>query len=208
MKKTSSAKTVSPLREVVSSILWALTLALLLKASVVSANIIPSGSMQPTLDIGDMVLVNRMAYDLKAPYTHQVLARLGEPQRGDVVVFANPAGQGDDFIKRIMGLPGEQVELRGGVVHINGRPLATDWGHGDPGHLSQGDDFGPVTVPAESFFMLGDNRDHSFDSRFWRAGGGGFVPRQDIRGRALVIYYSFQDWPWLVRWSRLGTLLN
>ena len=206
IKKKSAPK--SPLREMVSTVLWALTLALLLKASVVSANIIPSGSMKPTLLIGDNVLVNRLAYDLKMPYTGVVLAHLGDPKRGDVVVFANPSGHGDDFIKRIIGLPGEEVKLRQGVVYIDAKPLTQDWGTDDPSQFNPGRDFGPVTVPRDCYFMLGDNRDHSHDSRFWKGRAGGFVRREDIRGRAMVIHYSYRDLPWNPRWSRLGSLIR
>jgi signal peptidase I len=188
----------------------AFVLALLLKTFLVQAFFIPSASMEPTLLIGDRVLVNKVVYELR------------EPRRGEIVVFSdqdafgatqqpgNPlvrfvrsigSGLGlaapdeKDFIKRIMGLPGETIEIRKGVLHIDGEPLSeapTDEG----GYLSARDlnDFGPVTVPRGEYFMMGDNRPNSSDSRF----GLGTIPREDIVGRAFVTI-----WP-LTRLSAFG----
>ncbi|MDQ3538379.1 MAG: signal peptidase I [Actinomycetota bacterium] len=188
----------------------AFVLALLLKTFLVQAFFIPSASMEPTLLIGDRVLVNKVVY------------RLREPRRGEIVVFsdqdafgatqepANPllrfvrsigSGLGlaapdeKDFIKRIMGLPGETIGVRDGVIHIDGKPLP-ETPTGEGGYLSSRDlsDFGPVTVPEGEYFMMGDNRANSSDSRF----GLGTIPRQDIVGRAFVTI-----WP-LTRLSTLG----
>lgn len=188
-------------------LVWALALSAVLKAGVVEAYHIPSGSMLPTLLVGDRVLVNKLAYDLRLPFTHLVLAPLGEPQRGDILVFDPPPGMGPDvLIKRLVGLPGETVALRHKQVFINGLPLADPWGH--PGSLpGPADDFGPVTVPAGHYFMLGDNRDNSLDSRLWNQGRGGFVARQDIEGKAWLLLWSWDQAAWRPRWGRsLGSL--
>ncbi|MCF8048833.1 MAG: signal peptidase I, partial [Desulfarculaceae bacterium] len=168
------------------ALLWALVLSAVLRAGVVQASWVPSGSMEPTLLPGDHMLVNKLCYDIKLPFTEVVLLPVGDPQRGDVVVFANPAGHGSDFVKRIVGLPGETVQMRGKVLYIDGKPLVQDWGRYAP-RSHMGEHFGPVKVPPGSYFMMGDNRDNSFDSRFWNQGRGGFVPREEIVGRAEVV---------------------
>lgn len=194
------------LHEYLIPLLWAVVLASVLRAGVAQSYFIPSGSMEPTLQVGDRVLVNKLAFAARVPFTSQVLLPLGQPQRGDVVVFAPPGGQGDDLIKRVMGLPGETVEVRAKRVYINGLALADPWGR----HTSQpalGDDFGPVRVPAGHYFMLGDNRDHSYDSRLWNQGRGGFVPGRDIRGKALVVLWSWDQAAWQPRWARVARSL-
>jgi signal peptidase I len=206
--KKEKQKKKSPLREWGSAILWAVTLALVIRAGVVQANIIPSGSMQPTLLIGDNLLVNRLAYDLKVPFVDYTVSPLSDPQRGDIVVFANPEGQGPDLIKRIIGLPGETLEVLGKTVYINGQTLAHDWGHFSNGPSYPRGQFGPVLVPRDHYFVMGDNRDNSYDSRFWNQERGGFVPRQDIRGKAMVVHWSYQDHLWNLRWRRFGTILR
>ena len=185
------------------ALLWALVLSAVLRAGVVQASWVPSGSMEPTLLPGDHMLVNKLCYDLKLPFTDLVLLPLGTPQRGDVVVFLNPQGQGPDFVKRIVGLPGETIEMRGKTLYVNGRMLEHDWGRYTP-RSHQGDHFGPFTVPQGSYFMMGDNRDNSFDSRYWNHGQGGFVPRREIVGRAEVVLWSWKDFPVRLRWERLA----
>ncbi|MBQ0958250.1 signal peptidase I [Ideonella sp. 4Y11] len=191
----------------------------LLRTAVADWNPVPTGSMRPTILEGDVVLVDRLAYDLKLPLTHVVLARLGEPQRGDVVTFDSPR-DGTRLIKRLVALPGDQVELRAGHLLINGQEQGYSDAHEvmeavQPGvtwpalraqeHLAgrphavqylggggHGRDFGPVTVPAEHYFMMGDNRDNSEDSRFI-----GSVPREMLIGRAthtLVSADILGDW--------------
>lgn len=185
------------------ALLWALVLSAVLRAGVVQASWVPSGSMEPTLLPGDHMLVNKLCYDLKLPFTGVVLLPTGDPQRGDVVVFKNPAGQGPDFVKRIMGLPGETVEMRGKALYVNGRPLGQDWGrYSGRSHL--GNHFGPVRVPPGQYFMMGDNRDNSYDSRFWNQGRGGFVPREEIVGRAEVVLWSWKSFPVSLRLDRLA----
>lgn len=190
------------LRQWGPSLAWAVVLAALLRATVVQAYYIPSGSMEPTLLVGDQILVSRSAYDLHAPLTDTPLLRTGQPARGDVVVFANPAGSGPDLVKRVVGLPGEAVEVRQGRVLINGTAITDPWGRhtGPPARALP--PFGPVIVPPDSYFVMGDNRDNSYDSRFWRGPAGGFVPRDDIRGRAFVVLFSL-DWQNITpRWAR------
>ncbi|MFH2127132.1 MAG: signal peptidase I [Pseudomonadota bacterium] len=189
------------------ALLWALVISAVLRAGVVQASWVPSGSMEPTLLPGDHMLVNKLCYDLKLPFTGVVLLPLGEPQRGDVVVFANPTGHGPDFVKRIVGLPGETVEMRGKAVYVNGRMLEHGWGRYTP-RSHQSDHFGPFKVPANSYFMMGDNRDNSFDSRFWNQGRGGFVPRDQIVGRAEVVLWSWKTFPVSLRLDRLAHLID
>jgi signal peptidase I len=189
----------------------------------VAAYEIPSGSMLPTLRIDDRILVNRSSYDLNlvpgrwrvgsvdvvSPLGHLRLAKLGDPRRGDIIVFHMEAVNRENLVKRVIGLPGETVEVRAGKVFIDGRALADPWAHQLSARQAP-PDFGPALVPPEHYFVMGDNRDNSYDSRFWFAGKGGFVPREAILGRALVIY-----WPGEAttgpdrgsdRWSHLGLL--
>jgi signal peptidase I len=163
--------------------------------------------MEPALLPGDHMLVNKLCYGLKLPFTDLVLLPLGQPQRGDVVVFQNPSGHGPDFVKRIIGLPGEQVEIRGKAVYINGRLLRQAWGRHTP-YPAAGDNFGPVRVPPGQYFVMGDNRDNSYDSRFWNQGQGGFVPREHIVGRAEVVLWSWKQFPFSLRWGRSGHLIH
>ena len=197
------------------------------RTAVADWNPIPSGSMRPTLQEGDVVLVDRLAYDLKLPLTDMAVARLGEPQRGDVITFTSPA-DGMRLIKRLVGLPGDVVEMRGGALVVNGvtaeysgfeqvvEPLAEDMaveglraterieGHERTVQVLPGvaarRDFGPIVVPADSYFFLGDSRDNSVDSRFY-----GVVPRRLLIGRAhriLVSVDMLNDW--LPRLERFG----
>lgn len=189
------------------ALLWALVISAVLRAGVVQASWVPSGSMEPTLLPGDHMLVNKLCYDLKLPFTEVVLLTTGDPQRGDVVVFANPTGHGPDFVKRIVGLPGETIEMRGKALYVNGRMLERDWGRYTP-RSHQGDHFGPFKVPPKSYFMMGDNRDNSFDSRFWNQGRGGFVPREEIVGRAEVVLWSWKNFPVSLRLDRLAHLID
>jgi signal peptidase I len=198
----------------------------LFRTAVADWNPIPSSSMRPTLLEGDVVLVNRLAYDLKVPLTDVSLAQLGEPRRGDVITFSSPA-DGTRLIKRLVGLPGDVVEMRAGRLLLNGVPSeysevtevvetmdawrvrslhATERTAGR-GHAVQfvpaipaRRDFGPLTVPPDSFFFLGDNRDNSADSRYF-----GLVPRRLLIGRAHHIVLSADITSnWLPRVDRFG----
>ena len=200
-------------REYLEAFLWAVVLALIIRTWGVQAFKIPSGSMIPTLLVGDHLLVSKSAYGFKYPFSDQVLIPMGDPARGDIVVFRFPEDRDKDFIKRIMALPGETVEVRDKTVFINGKPIKDPWGKFTdrvvlPGGTQPRDNFGPVKVPADHYFVMGDNRDQSYDSRFWFRGKGGFVPRQDILGKAFIIYWSWKDTSFGVRWGRIGSIIR
>jgi signal peptidase I len=182
------------LREYLEAAAIAVLLALFIRTFVVQAFKIPSGSMEPTLLIGDHILVNKFIYGVKIPFTRKTLLPLGEPKREDVIVFIYPVDATKDFIKRVVALPGEQVEITGSKILINGKPYEDKYGHyvenaGRPVPAGNSYSFGPVTVPEDHYFVMGDNRDHSYDSRFW-----GFVPAQSVKGKAFVIYWSWPHW--------------
>jgi signal peptidase I len=249
----------SSARQYAESIGLALGVALLLRAFVVEAFQIPSGSMLPTLEVGDHIFVSKFAYAVGIPFTNAKLARLDTPKRGDVIVFKYPPDQNVDYIKRVVGLPGETIEVRRNEVFIDGKPMprefigtecSTDDGEAAEGregglrhpcetwleHLGQVRHFvhqdprlppsnfpalseqpesarakspAPVEIPAGSYFVMGDNRDNSRDSRFW-----GFVPYDLIKGRALIVWWSRDpsrggispsgvvDWFKSIRWGR------
>ncbi len=201
-----AVKRKSTLREYAEALGVALVLALAIRTFVVQAFKIPSGSMLPTLQIGDHILVNKFVYGprLEIPLTQISLARLPglrKPAPGDVVVFIWPKDRSKDFIKRVIAVEGETIEVRQKQVYINGRPR-------DDAHASysprpgSGDNYGPYTVPPGNVFVMGDNRDQSYDSRFW-----GPVPMADIKGEALIIYWSWDGPDQWVRWDRIGRLV-
>lgn len=199
--------------EYLEALIWAVVLALVIRTWAVQAFKIPSGSMKPTLLIGDHLLVSKSSYGIKLPFSDRVLIPFSPPQRGDIVVFRFPEDRDKDFIKRVIALPGETLEVRNKQVLVNGQPLPDPWAHyADriilPPGVQPRDNFGPVTVPADSYFVMGDNRDQSYDSRFWFQGKGGFVPAKDILGRAVVIYWSWEDETFGVRWSRIGHFIH
>lgn len=213
LSSREDAKPRSVFREYFEALLWAVVLALVIRTFVVQAFKIPSGSMKPTLLVGDHLLVSKSSYGIKLPFSDRVIIPLGQPERGDIVVFRFPEDRDKDFIKRVIALPGETVEVRNKQVYINGKPLDDPWGHYSdrvilPPGIQPRDNFGPMTVPADQYFVMGDNRDQSYDSRFWFGGKGGLVPIQDILGRAVVIYWSWEDDTFGVRWSRLGHLIK
>ncbi len=193
----------SLLREYAEALVIALVLALIVRSSVVQAFKIPSGSMLPTLQIGDQILVNKLAYDVRLPLFDIPLLAVSQPQRGDVVVFVYPLDPSKDYIKRVIAGPGDVVMVRKKLVYINGA-LWNDshayFSDGVGGFGSPRDDFGPVTVPSNQLFVMGDNRDHSYDSRFW-----GFVNREQIKGKAFLIYWSWDEGT--VRWPRIGAAI-
>ncbi len=206
-------------RNLLESLVLAFLAYLLLANYVVLAYEIPSGSMIPTLQVGDRLLVSRFAYDLNllpsrvrigplevnSPWGTVNLASLSQPERGEIVVFHTPAVNSESMIKRVLGLPGEVIEVRGGQVIINGQPLADPWAH-HLGGRNSAPDFGPAAIPAGHYFVMGDNRDNSYDSRAWFGGRGGFVARDQIQGRAWLIYWPGLDMLSGQRWSRLGLL--
>ncbi|WP_297057011.1 signal peptidase I [Thermosulfurimonas sp.] len=205
----------------VKSILLALLLALFIRTFFVQAYKIPSGSMIPTLLIGDHILVNKLVYGVKIPYLRATFLYRGRlPHRQEVVVFIYPRNRKLDFIKRVIGLPGDTIMIRNKQVYVNGRPLREPYvQHTDPhiyplteacvehpfsvsGILCR-DNFGPVKVPPGYIFVMGDNRDESYDSRFW-----GFVPLRDVKGKAFLIYFSWDPRTFHIRWRRIGKLIH
>jgi len=198
----------SGLRENIEAIAVAVVLALFIRTFVVQAFKIPSGSMKPTLLIGDHILVNKFIYGIKIPFWDKVIIPITKPERGDIVVFKFPEDPSKDFIKRVVGIAGDVVEVRNKILYVNHQRLEPQYGvHLDssiiPGSLQPRDNFGPVTVPADSLFVMGDNRDHSYDSRFW-----GFVRLKALKGKAFIIYWSWNSEDFDVRWSRIGDLLR
>ena len=202
------------------------------RSSLADWNDVPTGSMKPTILEGDRVFVNKLAYDLKVPFTTWHITEWGNPQRGDIVVFYSPH-DGTRLVKRVIGLPGDAVELRNEQLFLNGKPV--EYAPLDPAVSGQVETaerahsrfateqlpkrahavmamprvparrtFEPVRVPEGHYFMMGDNRDNSFDSRFW-----GAVPRKEIIGRASAVVLSFdRDNYWLPRWRRCFTALD
>ncbi|HEX9113137.1 MAG TPA: signal peptidase I [Nitrospirota bacterium] len=221
-------------REWVEPFLIAAVVALFIRQFVVEAFKIPSGSMIPTLTIGDHLLVNKFIYGPRIPFTDSRIFTWQEPKRGDIIVFKYPENETKNFIKRVVGLPGDKIEIKNGKLFINDQPVpVTDKGVYEGGegegmsspyypkprllqeqlgavkhqilylHDQSGYNFGPVLVPKDSVFVMGDNRDNSQDSRVW-----GFVRENKILGKALVIYWSWDgDGRWL-RWERIGTLIR
>ncbi len=187
----------------VKDIAVALVMALIIRALLIQAFRIPSGSMIPTLLVGDHILVEKVSY------------RFHRPERLDIIVFKFPLDPSKDYIKRVIGLPGDRVKIVNKVVYVNGKPLKEPYvQHTDPNVLpaevSPRDNYGPVVVPAHHYFVMGDNRDKSYDSRFW-----GFVPEKDIVGRAFIIYFSCDSKSFFslrcfthIRWRRIGRLVH
>ncbi|MFN7956225.1 MAG: signal peptidase I [bacterium] len=204
-------------RENVYSLALAFLLALVIRTFIVQAFKIPSGSMLPTLQIGDHILVVKFSYGTRIPFTDHVIQALGlrDPQRGDIVVFRFPQNECEDYIKRIIGLPGDTIEVRNRRVFVNGEPLRDEWGRCPDGKLisdpesdcgppaARVDNAAPFHVPEDSYFMMGDNRQHSQDSRFW-----GTVERDKILGRAFWIYWSWDSERHMPRLGRLGRTVH
>lgn len=220
--------------EWVKSISVAILLFLVIRTFLVEAFKIPTGSMERTLLVGDFLLVNKAVYGAQVPFTHLRLPAFERPERGDVVVFEYPLDPSKNYVKRVVGLPGDTVAMRAGRLYVNGVRQEEEYvQHVQPGgdyydpsfewqraYLAPGvdpsgyrptrDDWGPLVVPAGQYFVMGDNRDNSQDSRYW-----GFVDRSLIKGRPLIIYYSFdrstlRPLPWIteVRWGRVGNLVR
>lgn len=195
----------SRFRENAEAIFIAVIIALFIRTFVVQAFKIPSGSMKPTLQIGDHILVNKFIYGVKIPYLNMLLLPVKKPQRGDIVVFKYPLDPKKDFIKRVIGLPGDVVEIRDKTIYVNGQRLNHDAGVFRDPHIIPGtrDNLGPISVPKDALFVMGDNRDESYDSRFW-----GFVPVRDVNGKAFIIYWSWDSEDFNVRWGRIANLLH
>jgi signal peptidase I len=189
----------STAREYFESIVIAVILALFVRTFVLQAFKIPTGSMENNLLIGDHLLVNKFRYAPVSSSIERALLPIGGINRGDVLVFKYPVEPDRDFIKRVIGLPGETLELKQKKIYINGQPLNEPYVHfleeprknTELSEVTSSDvreNYGPVTVPPNQYFMMGDNRDNSADSRYW-----GFMPRDYVKGKALLIYWSYES---------------
>ncbi len=185
----------SVVREYVEAIAIAILLALVIRTLIVQAFTIPSGSMMDTLLVGDYILVNKFLYGPEVPFTDYRLPALRQPDRGDIIVFKYPQDEKRDFIKRIVAGPGETVQVRGQQVLINGQPLDEPYVRRNTGPLAHSGSPNfcgyayacePLLVPPDSYFVMGDNRDNSQDSRYW-----GFVPDENIVGKAFFVWMNF-----------------
>jgi signal peptidase I len=164
--------------------------------------------MVPTLLVGDHILVNKFLYGIKIPLLRKTIVPISNPQRGDIVVFIYPNDRSKDFIKRVIGVAGDKIEIKNKKIFINDKEYKDSFGiYSDnviyPASIQNRDNFGPVTVPEKSIFVMGDNRDESLDSRFW-----GFVNLKDVEGKAFIIYWSWNREDHNLRWQRLGNLLH
>ena len=197
----------SVFREYAEAIIIALVLALFIRTFVVQAFKIPSGSMIPTLLIGDHILVNKFIYGVKNPFTGKVLIPVEDVERKDIIVFQYPVNPDQDFIKRVIGLPGDRIKIVNKNVFVNGEPFVVKNAIFQnpiifPAGMQPRDNLGPITVPEHSYFVMGDNRDNSHDSRFW-----GYVPQENVKGKAFIIYWSWDSEDFAVRWKRFGKLI-
>jgi len=197
-------------RENIEAIVIAVVLAFFIRSFVVQAFKIPSGSMEPTLLIGDHILVNKFIYGLSIPFVEKKALRFKKPDRGDVVVFIYPVDPDKDFIKRVIAVGGATIALKDTKIFVNGAPITDEHGHYSDKRViqqwssgSNRDNFGPVTVPPDSLFVLGDNRDRSYDSRLL-----GFVDINKVKGRAFLIYWSWESPFKNFRWKRIGRVID
>ena len=206
----------SVVREYAEAILVAIILALFIRSFVVQAFKIPSGSMLPTLQIGDHLLVNKFIYGVKIPMVGTVLIPWKSPARNDIVVFKFPEDRSIDYIKRVVAVAGDTVELKNKQLYINGEAVNSPNAHFTSNTIMKAsagprDNMGPVKVPEGRIFVMGDNRDNSYDSRFW-----GFVDLKDVLGKAFVLYWSWNleeplmsvDRLTSIRWSRIGDMVH
>ena len=195
-------------REYIEAFAVAIVLALLIRTFVVQAFKIPSGSMEDTLLVGDHILVNKFMYGERIPYTDLRFFDFKRPQQGDVIVFIYPEDESKDFIKRVVAVEGDTIEVKDKKVYVNdtlqNEPFAV---HKDnaviPAHVTKRDYFGPQQVPKDMLFVMGDNRDRSADSRFW-----GYVPLSKVKGKAFLIYWSWGGFMRDIKWSRIGKLIH
>jgi signal peptidase I len=205
---TTKPKRKSTIREYTEAILIALLLALFIRTFVVQAFKIPSGSMKNTLLIGDHILVNKFIYGVKNPLNGNTWIPVKEPKRKDIIVFRYPVNPSQDYIKRVIGIPGDRVEIKDKKVYVNGKPQDEKYAifldnKIIPGNLQTRDNLEPTIVPNDSLFVMGDNRDNSYDSRFWN-----FVNLKAVKGKAFILYWSWDKENTAVRWDRLGDLIH
>lgn len=192
----------SVLREYAEALGIAIILALILRTFVIQAFKIPSESMLNTLLVGDQLLANKFTYGLKFPFTHTYIFRGDDPKRGDIIIFEYPEDPDVDFIKRVIGIPGDEIEIRDKQLYRNGKPVRESYVQFvDQNEIkATRDNFGPITVPPDQYFVMGDNRDNSHDSRFW-----GCVKREAIVAKAWRIYWSWGPGGFsAIRFDRIG----
>lgn len=221
--------------EYARTIIIAVAVFALARTFLIEAFKIPSGSMEDTLLVGDFLLVNKAVYGAQIPFTHLRLPDFRKPERRDIIVFRFPKDRTTPYVKRLIGLPGDTVAMRDGVLYVNGQPQVEryvlhdrpnldgtpeefDWQRNFLVKSAQASEdyhptrntWGPLIVPKQNYFVLGDNRDNSSDSRYW-----GFVPADLLMGRPMFVYYSYEhkqsdSYPWLtdIRWQRLGMLIR
>ncbi|MBP9011833.1 MAG: signal peptidase I [Syntrophaceae bacterium] len=212
-KTTTGDKTKPRVQEYIEVIIIAILIAVVIRAFVVQAYKIPSQSMVPTLLVGDHLLVCKFLYGVKIPVLRRTIIPVGQPKRGDIVVFQYPMDRSKDYIKRVIGVEGDKIEIKNKQLFINDRLYPDDHAvHSDPNFypavVQPRDNYGPVVVPERALFVMGDNRDASYDSRYW-----GFVEQKDLEGKALIIYWSWnsenaKNLLEKVRWTRLGTIIR
>ena len=207
-EETLPKKRKSTLREYIEAIVIALLLALFIRTFVVQAFKIPSGSMLDTLLIGDHILVNKFIYGIKNPFNGNTWIPLKKPQRRDVVVFKYPLNPKQDYIKRVVGVEGDQIEIKNKKVYVNGESQDESYAiFLDNKILPSGqqsrDNMSLKTVPPNSLFVMGDNRDNSYDSRFWK-----FVDLKSVKGKAFILYWSWDKENFSVRWNRIARLVH
>lgn len=203
----------SKVQEFIEVMIIAILIAVVVRTFFIQAYKIPSPSMVPALVVGDHLLVNKVIYGVKVPLIRKTLIPVSEPRRGDIVVFEYPQDRTKDFVKRVIGVSGDKIQIRNKNIFINDKPYKDAFGvYTDPviipAIMHKRDNFGPVTVPRGSLFVMGDNRDQSHDSRFW-----GFVDLQDVAGKAMLIYWSWNSESQTsilkrIRWERMGRLLH
>jgi len=200
------------IKEYLEPIIIAILIALFIRTFIVQAFKIPSSSMEPTLQVGDHILVNKFIYGIKIPFTDIKLLEFKKPKRGDIIVFIYPKDRSKDFIKRVIGTEGEKVEVIRNKIYVNDKLINDPWGHYNEKsewirYLQPIEKFGPVVVPKDSLFVLGDNRENSQDSRFW-----GFVNTHAVRGKAFIIYFSWDRYAQnlldKIRWVRFGKMID
>ena len=232
-RRSRGARLGESLGDWAKSLVIAFVLFLVIRTSVIEAFKIPTSSMEGTLLVGDFLLVNKAVYGAQLPGVDVTLPPLAEPERGDVVVFHPPHEPEKNYVKRVVGVAGDTLEMREKKLYLNGSPVYEPYAQyvddrGDAVHPDMEwqshhliaaptreyhptrDNWGPIVVPAGRLFVLGDNRDNSEDSRYW-----GFVTRDQIRGRPWFVYYSYEPpvasamrWMSRVRWARLGTVIR
>lgn len=212
-KESDKKETKSKAQEYIEAVIIAILIAVVIRTFIVQAYKIPSESMVPTLLVGDHLLVNKFIYGVKIPVIRRTLIPVTEPKRGDIIVFEYPQDRSKDYIKRVIGVAGDKIAINNKNIFINGQLYKDKHGvYSDstfyPAMVQPRDNFGPVIVPKGSLFVMGDNRDKSYDSRYW-----GFVELKDLEGKALIIHWSWNSEAQdnllkKIRWERLGNLLH